>query len=213
LTFKKRRPPVRFKLLVPEESDANESERRDTVYGDWRLGPGVRVSTADLTEDSVALLRRLLLAEDAMFSVAEAARAWLDEPTMLSESRRARLVAATGLAVMFARPFLKDDQGKRLRREDWRPADQHGDLFDRLLDRRNVVLAHVDTSAGHLNVLDVAHFGGPDWASILDLRVFDVGAADDLLEPETLAAIADLADSLARRFREKITEFEVSDDA
>jgi hypothetical protein len=179
--------------------------RGQQAEDEWNFGLGIRVHQDLITEESAPFIRRLLLAEDAMLNVSEAARAWT---AVLPISRRARLVVAAGLASMFARPFVKDDEGKRFRTEHWRPASDRGLLFDHLIDLRHKVFAHADNSAGHVDVIDVdGNQAEPYNVHVCDLRVFDLAIATRLLEPDELREIAKLADEMALAFRRRLDEF------
>ena len=72
------------------------------------------------------------------------------------------------------------------------------DIFDRILLRRDKVLAHVDTDAAVVNVTNsYLMFERSEATDPIVLRVYDVGADGGLLEPESLQLIAGLADRLA----------------
>ncbi|MEK6275531.1 MAG: hypothetical protein AABM30_09355 [Actinomycetota bacterium] len=158
----------------------------------------------------MAELRRLLLAEDAMLNVSAWAR-FYGERESVPTDRRARTVAAAGVVAMFWRPFVNDDKGERLEPDEWREriVDDagHAEMFDRLRIRRNKVFAHADTGAGVVNVTNTYRmFQRREPEDPFDLRVYDVGADGGLLERESLALIAELADRLAGLFSERMIE-------
>jgi len=146
------------------------------------IGVAARVSH-DVPGEVVQEIRQLLLGEDAMLNVAAWARWVKNAPDGLPADRRARAVAAAGIATMFWRPFVKDDERKRLEPEEWctRIADnaEHAEMFERIRIRRHKVLAHSDTNAGVVNVTDTYRiFQRRDERDPYDLRVYDVGAGD-----------------------------------
>lgn len=170
------------------------------------VGLAARVP-ANTAPETLAEIRRLLLAEDAVKRVSAYARQF--RPDGLDQ--RARSVAAAGLATMFGRPFFKDNKGKRLDPDEWRAriADdpEQAGMFDRLLLRRSKVIAHSDTDAGVVNVTNThGMFEARRPDDPLDLRVYDVGLDHGLLDPHSLEVIAALADRLAELFSERIVE-------
>jgi hypothetical protein len=187
-----------------------EPSGRDVAFtpepGVMHVGVAARVP-ASTPPDTQAEIRRLLLAEDAMLCVAAYARQL--KPDELD--RRARAVAAAGLVTMFGRPFAKDDKGVRLDPKEWRAriADdpEQARMFDRLRLRRDKVLAHSDTGAGVVNVTNTHKMfetRQPD--DPLDLRVYDVGVDQGLLDPDSLTVIAALAERLADLFSKRMVE-------
>jgi hypothetical protein len=157
---------------------------------------------SDTPTDTLNELRRLFLAEDAMNNVAAAARAFLVDHPPPPSDRRARTVAAAGIAAMFCRPFSADNERKRLDAKEWREfiADdlRHAAMFDRILERRNKVLAHADTNTGIVNVTNTYRmFATRQPDDPIVLRVYDLGADGGLLELDALHTIAELADRLA----------------
>jgi hypothetical protein len=131
--------------------------------------------------------------------------------------RRTRMVSAAGMATTFWRPFSADNKRKRLDPAEWRARieddPKQAEMFDRLQLRRDKVLAHSDTDAGVVNVTDTHNFFAererkPD--DPLVLRVYDVGADQGLLEPESLPVIAKLADRLAELFSDRMVELGAS---
>lgn len=139
-----------------------------------------------------------------MRSVAAWAQFHIDHPTAMPSDSRARLVDAAGVAVMFCRPFLRDDKGMNLDADEFRSRLADGAnqvMFDRLRLRRSKVLAHADTAAGVINVTETYKmFARRDPDDPLDLRAYNVGADDGILGPDDLGVIADLAKELADFF-------------
>jgi hypothetical protein len=128
--------------------------------GTVKVGRGAKIP-ADTSPAVIEEIRRLLLAEDAMLSVAMWASS---HPTLTGHplDRRTRMVSAAGMATTFWRPFSADNKGKRLDPAEWRARieddPKQAEMFDRLELRRNTVLAHSDTDAGAVNVTDTYNF-------------------------------------------------------
>jgi hypothetical protein len=178
-----------------------------------KVGRGAKIP-ADTAPAVIEEIRRLLLAEDAMLSVAMWARS---HPSLAGHplDRRTRMVSAAGMVTTFWRPFSADNKGQRLDPAEWRARIENdpkqAEMFDRLELRRNKVLAHSDTDAAVLNVTDTHNFLAPRKPDDpLVLRVYDVGADQGLLEPESLLVIAKLADRLAELFSERMVELGAS---
>jgi hypothetical protein len=151
---------------MPEDSEPSEggAEVVELVAsaGTAEVGRAARVPE-DASQETLDEIRRLLLAEDAMLSVAVFARFY--SAAGYPADRRIRFVAAAGVAATFWRPFMKDNQGERLDPDEWRGKvandPDHAALFDRLKIRRNKVFAHSDTDARVVNVTDMhRHWGG-----------------------------------------------------
>jgi hypothetical protein len=189
---------------VPENGDITVSVQP----GGAHVGVAARVPH-DMPREVVNEIRRLLLAEDAMLNVAAWARSL--ESATLPADRRARVVAAAGMAAMFWRPFVRDDDRRRLEPGEWRERiadnEDHARLFDRIEIRRAKVLAHVDTNARVVNVTDTYRFfQSRDETDPRDLRVYDVGADGGLLEPDSLRVLDELATRLAQMFSDRMVE-------
>jgi hypothetical protein len=151
------------------------------------LGANGAMIPADTPQETQNELRRLLLAEDAMLNVSEWAREHITDGK-LPTGRQARTVSAAGLGAMFCRPFTNDNRRKRLDPNYWRAliADDpvQADMFDRILLRRDKVLAHVDTDAAVVNVTNSYRmFERPHANDPIVLRVYDVGAAAAFWNP------------------------------
>jgi len=177
-----------------------------------RLGRLAARVPAGATAAVHAELRRLLLAEHAMEAVSEWAQAHAAAPRPADPFTRSRFVDAAGLVAMFVRPFVRDDQRKRLDPTEWRAKveQQRPDLvplFDRLRSRRHTVFAHADTTARVANVANFHKGGGSrDPSDPIDLRTYDSGAADEILATEELARTIVLAQLLSELFNERMLE-------
>jgi hypothetical protein len=178
-----------------------------------KVGRGAKIP-ADTPPAVIEEIRRLLLAEDAMLSVAMWANS---HPSLTGHplDRRTRMVSAAGVATTFWRPFAADNKRQRLDAAEWRARieddPKQAEMFDRLQVRRDKVLAHSDTDAGVVNVTDTHNFFAPRKPDDpLVLRVYDVGADQGLLEPESLPVIVKLADRLADLFSDRMVELGAS---
>jgi hypothetical protein len=190
-----------MKNMGPNDQPAANDVTLKGATATVTLGANGAMIPVDTPQETQNELRRLLLAEDAMLNVAEWAREHITDGK-LPIGRQARTVSAAGLAAMFCRPFTNDNKRKRLNPNYWRAliADDpvQADMFDRILLRRDKVLAHVDTDAAVVNVTNSYRmFERPQVNDPIVLRVYDVGADGGLLEPESLQLIAGLADRLA----------------
>jgi hypothetical protein len=179
--------------------------------GQVRLGLAARIP-ADTPQYIQEEVRRLLLAEHAMLAIGGWAEARLAAPSPADRFAQGLLVDAAGLAVTFARPFMQDDKKNRLDRDEWRSRLEVErpdlvDLFDRILARRNRIFAHADTTAGMTNVTNTHKmFGSRAPDDPIDLRVYDVGAADEILSLDVLQATGELASTLAQMFSARMVE-------
>jgi hypothetical protein len=170
---------------------------------------GVAARLPDGTSpETIAEVRRLLLAEDAMLNVA----AWASANVGVPADRRARMVVAAGVAAMFCRPFVYDNKRRRLDPDEWRAriADvpDHLGKFDLLMLRRDKIFAHADRNAAVVNVANTHRlFAGPTKpGDPIDLRVYDVGGDGGLLEDESRQVIAALATRLAELFSKRMVD-------
>ncbi len=195
-------------LCVTEEANIRvEVEPAEVRLG--RLAARVPAGTPEHVLDE---LRRLLLAEHAMEAVQDWANARALDPPPLDRFKRSRLVDAAGLTAMFSRPFAADDKRERLDPAYWevklgqiRP--DLAALFSKLRGRRNRVFAHADTRAGMINVIN-SHkmLRESEPSDPIDLRTYDVGAADELLDPAELARTSELAAVLSGLFEKRMAE-------
>jgi hypothetical protein len=178
------------------------------------MGIAARVPSG-LPREVLAEIRRLLLAEDAMLNVAAWARWQGESGAAVPFDRRARLVVAAGVVAMFWRPFVTDDERKRLDPKEWRGRiadnEEHARMFDRIEIRRHKVLVHSDTDARIANVTDTYRFfQSREETDPLDLRVYDVGADGGLLDPGSWRVIEQLATRLAHLFSERMIDLGAS---
>jgi len=165
--------------------------------------------SADTPKETQNELRRLLLAEDAMLNVAEWRASTSPTGSCLSDAKLEpcpqpgwpRCSADPSRTTTSGSASIRTT-GERLIADD----PVQADMFDRILLRRDKVLAHVDTNAAVVNVANSYRmFQRPEANDPIVLRVYDVGADGGLLEPESLQLIAGLADRLALLMSHRMT--------